>query len=145
MDQSVPNYWGVWLLDTVTGLRRPISGDTVFDVAPAWSTDSAKIAFLRADELLYNDYAHSNPELANTNVFVADVNNPTPRRVTNSVGKKNKGLQWTPEGNIIMSSTAEGANGLPGLVIAYLSNGGVARLFGGSQGGSLVHPIIFSR
>lgn len=137
---------GVWLLDLATHEQKPMSKEDSWDVAPVWSSDSSKIAFLRADEQPgdADDVWYGQPEKTNSNVFYVDTDDPEPIKITTFTGVKNSNLQWTSEGNLVLSSTAGGTNGLRGLIAVYPNDGDVENLLGGSTGESLVHPLIWS-
>ncbi len=137
-------YMNVYVLDLGAKSQKPISGENVWDVAPAWSLDSSRIAFLRADAPITDigNVWYKTPEKIDTGIFVANLSDLIPHRLVGSPGK-NSGLQWTPGDNIILSSTIGSSNGLPQLVAIFPDTGATVTLAGSSATGSLTHPLIF--
>lgn len=138
----------LWLLDPGAKLQKVVSADDsdLWDVGAAWSSDGSKIAFLRADAAVTgSNIPYDMPQWVNTNIVTADVNTLVLQKITNFSTVKNSGLQWTPNNNLVLSSTAAGTSGLPGLIAVFTSNGSTSTLLSGASNESLVHPLIFSR
>ncbi len=134
---------GVWLLNPTTASQQPISGGDVWDVDPAWSIDSSKLAFLRADNPIGDDnVSFALPEKVSTNIYTADVLTRTPYKLTNTTDVKNSSLQWSAAGNLVLSSTAGSTTNLPGLLAVSTANGASTTLISGDQGEALVHPVL---
>lgn len=139
---------GVWVFDLDGAAPWSVSGDADWNVAPAWSHDGSKIAFLRADAPITPDDGtvfFGRPEKVNTNVYITAAREPAPRRLTSFTGKKNTNLEWTPGGNLILSSTAglAGSTGLLGLLAVNAGNGVAVPLLSGAPGQSLTEPVFF--
>lgn len=141
-------YMGVWVLDVASHTQHAISNDNTWDVAQTWSADGTQIAFLRADApITRGSVPYTEPDAIATNVYTANVSDFTPHRVTNFTGKKHRGLQWTPGGNLIASQMARddpnpGRRAF-GLVTLSTSNNITLPLLNGSLNESLVHPVLF--
>jgi hypothetical protein len=144
---------GVWLLDLSSKAQLMVSEEDKWDVGAVWSPDSAKIAFLRAngpitdaqvnDELVW----YNTPEKLGTNIYVVGVNNGTinssPKQLTSLQDARNSSLQWSLEGNLVLSSTAGSSGGIRGLVSVSAQDGSARTLVHGAANETLVHPLIF--
>ncbi len=143
---SDSHYMGLWLLNLATKEQKSISSENVWDVDPTWSDDSSKIAFLRADApITDNDRGiwYGAPETVYTNIFIANISNLTPTRLTHFDKVSNSGLQWTPGGSLLLASTSGSSSGLRNLGVVSTSDGTFTMLIAGSTNESLVHPLIF--
>lgn len=140
-------YLGIWLLDVAAKTQNAISGENTWDVDPAWSSDSSKIAFLRSDEPNADDLAHYyNPEKLNTNIFFAGVSDLTPHQLTKFQGTNNSDLEWTDGGNLVLASTSGSSNPgteLPNLIAVSGKDGTVTTLVSGSSNEAIEHPTLF--
>ena len=139
-------HMSLWLLDLDTSVEKQATqADDVWG-DPAWAPDGSKIAFLRAVAASNDpDVSYKSSEKVHSNIFIADLKGLTPSKLTKFSDAKNSGLEWTPDGNIVLSSTAGTINGLPGIIVVYTRDGSTEKLLEGSNGESLVHPVIFSR
>ncbi len=134
----------VRLLDPSTGAQQAVSKTDAWDVAPAWSADSSSIAFLRADGPVSDYAAYLSPESVNSNIYITTLNDLAPKQVSNFTSLKNSDLQWTPAGNLLLSSTAGRIDDSPVLVAVSPNDGAVTTLATGSSGEALVCPVIFN-
>jgi Tol biopolymer transport system component len=135
---------GVWLLDLSKPSQQLVSGDDVWNSTPAWSLDSAKFAFLRADGTVSpGNVWFNHPEGADTNVFIADVSSLAVQQLTKFTGVKSTGLQWTPGGNILVSSTVAGTSGTRGIVAVSSTTGNAVSLVSSAPSQQLEHPTLF--
>jgi hypothetical protein len=144
---TTDQYIGLWLLDLGAKSQNAVSGGSTWDVDPAWSSDSSKIAFLRSDSPISEDDIWSRPDKVSTNIFVASVSDLTPHQLTQFQATNNSDLQWTDGGNLIMASTA-GSNGpppgigLPNIIAVSGQGGSTTTLVQAGSGQSLEHPQI---
>lgn len=135
---------GVWILDLNTLAQKLVSAENSWSVAPTWSLDGSELAFLSADDSTKG--RDNKLEKINSNIFVADVITLNPSKLTKFVGKKNSGLQWTPSGNLILSSTAESQDGTLDLVAVQKKDGKVQKLrkkAPDSPEENIVRPLVF--
>lgn len=141
-------YIGVWLLDLGTKSQNPVGGGSTWDVDPAWSSDSSKIAFLRSDSAVTDDKVwYDRPDKVSTNIFVASVSDLTPHQLTQFQATNNSDLQWTDGGNLIMASTLGSSGpppgiGLPNIIAVSGQDGSTTTLVQAGSGQSLEHPQI---
>ncbi len=135
---------GVWILNLDQASQQLVSGEDAWNSTPAWSLDSAKLAFLRADGTVSPGNVWFNrPEGTDTNVFIAKVDSLVVSKLTNFTSVKNGSLQWTPGGNLIMSSTAAGTSGTRGVIAVSSANGSAVTLVGSAAGQQFEHPTLF--
>ncbi len=142
------NRMGLWLLDLKDNKLQAVSDSDqvdVWDVSPAWSSDGAEIAFLRADAPVPTDgtVVWSMPEAISTNILASSVTSDqlTPRKVTNFTGVRNSTIRWTPGNNFILSSTAGATNNKRGIV-AITSNGTATLLVSSTATEEMVQPAL---
>lgn len=140
-----PFRYSLWRQDLATGKQDLITGNGIWDPHPAWSPDASQIAFAHADSQPNNDYTDiSQPEGADTNIYIADTTGTfTSRRLTSFTGTHNSDIQWTPEGNLVLSSTAGSKTGTPGIVAVSTKDGSATMLVSPAPGESLVKPLMF--
>jgi hypothetical protein len=136
-------YMGLRLLDIGNSTQVQISSPYVWDAGAVWSDDGTQIAFLRADEPVTDYVTYSAPDNVNTNIYTVHLDDLAPKPLTGFTGVKNSGLQWTPGGNLILSSTSGSADGMPRLVAVSPQDGTSTSVLTSSTGISLTHPILF--
>lgn len=137
---------GVWVLDLDKKSQTLVSGEDAWNTGPAWSADGLQIAYIQADDAREANAARSKFKKYNSNIFVAEVTGSAPRKLTRFTGKKNSGLQWTPQGNILLASTAETQGEAPDLVVLQKKDGKTTKLSKKPSSNSdeaVVGPIIF--
>jgi dipeptidyl aminopeptidase/acylaminoacyl peptidase len=146
--------FGIWFLEVASASQvaktgRPgigqeaLDSDDVWDVAPTWSPDGARIAFLRAERRITSDAtSHARPEEVSTNIFIADTSNFAPRKLTNFPDARNSGLEWSAEGDLVLSSSDVAAGGISRLVSVSTKNGRVTELLVSASGERYQHPLF---
>jgi WD40 repeat protein len=144
---------GIWFLDIDAASETAKTGhpsidqeerdsNDVWDVSPVWSRDGSQLAFLRADAPVSSDLVSPDrPEEVGSNVFVANISDFVPRKLTNLSGMKNGNLQWTAEGNLVLSSEGAASN-TSSIIMVSTKDGQVIELIGSSSKERYTHPII---
>jgi Tol biopolymer transport system component len=145
---------GIWFLDVASASQvaktghpgigqESLDSDDVWDVAPAWSPDGSRIAFLRANKPLTSDVTSpARPEEVSTNIFVANISNFAPRKLSNFPNAKNSGLEWTAEGDLVLSSSDMAAGGISRLISVSTKNGKITELIVSASGERYTHPLF---
>lgn len=136
---------GLGIQDFATDAFHKVISSGLWDPYPAWSPNGSQIAFAHVDFQPNNDYTDiSQPEGAETNVYIADTTNTfTSRQLTSFTGAHNSSIKWTPENNLVLSSTAGSKTGKPGIVAVSTKDGRATVLVSPAPGEALVDPLMF--
>jgi hypothetical protein len=136
---------GLWVQNLASDAINPIVEQGVWDSQPSWSPDSTQIAFVHADmtPITDNYYWIGDPTQANTNIYVGNIANFTSRQLTSFTGAHNAGIQWTPAGNLLLSSTANSQDGRFDLVAVSSVDGKATTVMGSGQGEGLFDVTFF--
>lgn len=140
---TFPNFknMGLWLLDLDTKSQKSLSGESGWDVAPAWSVDNTKIAFLRSAGSDTSNVSYFRPQKIETSVFIVDLDGSNLHQLTGSTGRNSR-LQWTEAGSVLLSSTAANTSALPSLVVMSPDGVVATQLVPISPGESVVYPTM---
>jgi hypothetical protein len=138
-------HYSLWAQDLASGTRTQLIASGVWDTQPAWSPDSARIAFAHTNNVPSGDKVWvGQPESADTNIFISDLATHTTRPLTNFTGAHNSNVQWTPAGNLVLVSSAGNSNGSSDLVAISTTDGKLTTLVSASRGEQLLHPLLFA-
>jgi hypothetical protein len=140
-------HYGLWMQDLASGSRTMLVDNGVWDTRPAWSPDSSRIAFARTSNIPSGDQVWiTQPESADTNIYIFDLTARSTRQVTTFTGAHNSSIQWTPSGNLVLASSAGSITGRTDLAAISTTggNGGkLTTLISARQGEQLLHPLLF--
>lgn len=136
--------YSLWVQDLASGARTMIVDEGVWDIRPAWSPDSSRIAFAHTDNAPSGDKDWvGQPESADTNIYIADLAAHTTRQVTNFTGAHNSNIQWTPAGNLVLNSSAGNSAGRSDIVAVSTTDGKLTTLISAGQNEQVLHPLLF--
>jgi dipeptidyl aminopeptidase/acylaminoacyl peptidase len=116
----------------------------VWDPRPAWSPDSSRIALVRTTTVpAGNNASIFESEKADTDIYVATIDDLQVRRLTSFSGDHNRGIQWTPGGNLLVASTYGSRNKAFGLVSVSTTDGSATRLWTPPPGETFALSTLF--
>lgn len=137
-------HFGLWVQDLASGSRTMLVDKGVWDIRPAWSTDSSRIAFIHTDNVPSGDSDWVGlPTSADTNIYISDLAVHTTRQVTNFTGAHNSNIQWTPADNLVLTSSAGNSGGRSDLVAISTMGGKLTTLISAGQSEQVLHPLLF--
>ncbi|MDQ3705623.1 MAG: hypothetical protein M3437_10455 [Chloroflexota bacterium] len=137
-------HMSVSILDLDTLSLQDVTAPDTSSSAPVWSPDSSQIAFLQADDP--ENARNGKYKEVDSNLFVADANSKKPRKLTAFSKKRNRDVQWTSDGNLLLTSTALSADASLELVSIQAKDGKAVKLSKKSSTNSpenVVLPVIF--
>ena len=136
--------YSLWVQELASGSRIQLIDGGMWDIQPAWSPDSSRIAFAHTDSVPSGDNIWVGQwDSADTNIDIADVAAHSTRQLTWFAGAHNSGIRWTPAGNLVLSSSAGNSTGAIDLAAISTSDGKLTVLASAAQGEKLLHPLLF--
>lgn len=135
----------LWGQELATDQRYRLTESGVWDFEPAWSHDSAHIAFAFGQSVSANkdDWSADFATWYYTDIYIADIGTRSSHKLTNFQNAHNRDIQWTPGGNLVLSSTASSRMGGFDLVAVSTVDGKAVTLVSAAPGQRLVRPLLF--
>ena len=135
----------LWVQELATDQRYKLSDEGVWDFHPAWSPDSSRIAFAFSEGAAPNldNWSVDFTRWFFTDIYIADVPTRTSHKLVDFTGAHNRDIQWTPGGNLVLSSTTGSQSVDFNLIAISTVDGKVTTLVSAKPGEQLVRPLLF--
>jgi WD40 repeat protein len=140
----------IWLFNPESKSLRAISEEEkVWDTIPTWSSDGQQLAFVRLERPAGDRLNYGYPADVETTVYVANTDNFQPEQVPALRDARNDSLQWSPNSDLVATSSAGDPEGLTRLVAVPRPSGGFSdkfeRLFKELRQTRQVRALLFPR